>query len=168
MSTVAEQLRQAREAKNLTIQQVAEATKIRSDHIEALEKGDFDVFPAPVYIRGFVRTYAGHLKLDVPTVLQELNGELAKTERHHEPPPLTPKSKGPLNWMMYQLSRINWRITLTLIIGGLILLFAVLGWRAWVTHKTRDPLAGLGPGAYQPKKSDGEYLPIPTPKPLKK
>src|SRR5712664_3601126 len=64
MSTVAEQLHLAREAKSLTVHQVAEVTKIRSDHIRALEEGNFDVFSAPVYIRGFIRTYATLLKLD--------------------------------------------------------------------------------------------------------
>ena len=44
MSTVAEQLRQAREAQKLTIQELAEITKIRSDHIRALEEGNFNVF----------------------------------------------------------------------------------------------------------------------------
>ncbi len=58
MSTVAEQLRQAREARNLTEQQIVEITKIRTDHLRALEEGNFDVFSAPVYIRGFVRSYA--------------------------------------------------------------------------------------------------------------
>ena len=42
MSTVAEQLRTAREAKNLTVQQVADVTKIRTDHVRALEEGDFN------------------------------------------------------------------------------------------------------------------------------
>ena len=36
MSAVAEQLRQAREARNLTVQQVVEITKIRTDHLRAL------------------------------------------------------------------------------------------------------------------------------------
>ena len=48
MSTVAEQLRQAREARNLTVQQVAEITKIRTDHVRAVEEGNYDVFSAPV------------------------------------------------------------------------------------------------------------------------
>jgi cytoskeletal protein RodZ len=43
MSTVAEQLRQAREAQNLSVYQVAEITKIRTDHIRALDEGNFDV-----------------------------------------------------------------------------------------------------------------------------
>src|SRR6266404_9003813 len=69
MSTVAEQLHLAREAKNLTVHQVAEVTKIRTDHIRALEEGNFNIFSAPVYIKGFVRTYATLLKLDVAEVM---------------------------------------------------------------------------------------------------
>ena len=72
MPTVADQLHEAREARKLTIEQVAEVTKIRSDHVRALEEGNFNVFSAPVYIRGFVRSYAGALKLDVREILGEL------------------------------------------------------------------------------------------------
>src|ERR1700735_668504 len=80
MSTVAEQLHLAREAQSLTVNQVAEVTKIRGDHIRALEEGNFNVFSAPVYIRGFVRTYAGLLKLDVPAIMSALEIELGGTE----------------------------------------------------------------------------------------
>ena len=72
MPTVAEQLRAGREASKLDIYQVAEITKIRTDHLRALEAGDYDQFAAPVYIRGFVRTYAGLLKLDVAKVMADL------------------------------------------------------------------------------------------------
>jgi len=78
MSTVAEQLRKGREAQNLSVQQLAEITKIRSDHIRALEEGNFDVFSAPVYIRGFVRTCSTLLKLNVPQVMAALDEELCE------------------------------------------------------------------------------------------
>ena len=78
MSTVAEQLRSARKAKNLTVQQVAEATKIRTDHIDALERGDFSVFSAPIYIRGSVKNYATTLKLDLPVIMATLEAECAR------------------------------------------------------------------------------------------
>src|SRR3954465_1978360 len=103
MSTVAEQLRQAREAQKLTIQELAEVTKIRSDHIRALEEGNFNVFSAPVYIRGFVRTYANLLKLDVAEVMSALDSELKKTDKFHEPPPLTDQEKGALDFVTLQL-----------------------------------------------------------------
>src|SRR5215467_11453204 len=80
MSTVAEQLRAAREAQKLTVQELAEITKIRTDHIRALEEGNFNVFSAPVYIRGFVRTCSTLLKLDVPQVMSTLERELGQTE----------------------------------------------------------------------------------------
>ena len=72
MSTVAEQLRAAREAKKLTVQQVADATKMRTDHVRALEEGKFNVFSAPVYIRGSVKIYAKLLKLDEAPLLAAL------------------------------------------------------------------------------------------------
>ena len=73
MSTVAEQLRAAREANKLTVEQVADMTKIRTDHVRALEEGNFSVFSAPVYIRGSVKNYATRLKLDVSAIMAELD-----------------------------------------------------------------------------------------------
>lgn len=152
MSTVAEQLRQAREAKNLTVYQVADVTKIRTDHVRALEDGNYEVFSAPVYIRGFVRSYAGLLKLDVPAVMQLLDTELAKSTRHHEHPPLVQRRRTLLDVVMYQLSKVNWRIAIPLLVVGVILLGGIWGYRIWRIHRDRDPLAGLGPGLYQPPK----------------
>src|SRR5512137_501501 len=109
MSTVADQLRQAREAKHLTVQQVAELTKIRTDHIRALEEGNFEMFSAPVYIRGFVRACASVVKLDVPQIMAALDAELGQTEKFREPPALSPAPHGPLDFLMLQLSKVNWR-----------------------------------------------------------
>ena len=81
MSEVGEQLQAAREALKLTIQQVADATKIRTDHIRALEEGHYEVFSAPVYIRGFVRIYATQLKLNMPQIMSALDAELRRTEK---------------------------------------------------------------------------------------
>src|SRR5437867_301757 len=94
MTTVAEQLRSAREARGLTVHQVAEITKIRTDHLRALEEGNYEVFSAPVYIRGFVRAYASLLKLDVPMLMTTLDAELGRTERFDEPPPLSDEPRG--------------------------------------------------------------------------
>ena len=64
MPSVPDRLREAREALGLDVYQVADITKIRTDHIRALEEGRFDAFAAPVYVRGFIRTYARLLRLD--------------------------------------------------------------------------------------------------------
>jgi len=165
MSTVAEQLRAAREAQNLTVYQVAEITKIRTDHIRALDDGNYDVFPAPVYIRGSVRSYAKALKLDVPKVMESLNSELSKTEKHHENPPLTKQPKSIVDILMFQLSKVNWRVALPLV-GGLILILAAVGiYRMWNSHKAKDPLANVPPAVYQPQRNNsGNTLPVPAPR----
>jgi cytoskeletal protein RodZ len=163
MTTVAEQLQVAREAKTLSIYQVAEVTKIRTDHIRALEEGNFDAFSAPVYIRGFVRTYATLLKLDVTQVMSALDAELSKTEKFHEPPPLTEQPRGALDFLTLQLSKVNWRVAVVVLAG--IVLVAVIygGISSWRHHQKADPLANLNPGVYKPAPStSGETLPLPA------
>ena len=160
MPSVAEHLRRGREAARLTNHEVADATKMRSDHVLALEEGNYDVFAAPVYIRGFVRSYALLVKIDVTEVMAELDKELAQSDKHHEPPPLGPQARGLLDSMMYQLSKVNWAIAAPILSIILVFVLSVWGFRAWKTHQARDPLAKLGPGLYQPAKT-ADTLPLP-------
>lgn len=160
MSSVAEQLHTAREAKNLTVHQVAEVTKIRTDHIRALEEGNFNAFSAPVYIRGFVRTYAGLLKLDVPRVMTALDQELGATEKFREPPPLTDQPRNALDFITLQLSKVNWRIA-SVVIGVLVLLLIIYSIARSSRHKDVNPVADLPPAVYQPAPA-GDTLPLPA------
>jgi len=163
MSTVAEQLRQAREAKNLTAQQVVEITKIRTDHLRALEEGNYDVFSAPVYIRGFVRTYSALLKLDVPQIMAALEAELSQTTKFAEPPPLAGHPRGVLDFLMLQLSKLDWRKGL---IGLGVVVALVMAFSAWLAWRRHDPLRGLKPGVYQSTQGvSGDTLPLPAPAP---
>jgi cytoskeletal protein RodZ len=160
MPTVAEQLRAAREAKMLTVQQVADATKIRTDHIRALEDGNFSAFSAPIYIRGSVKNYATMLKLDVPQITAALDAELKGTKKFSEPPPLVEASRSPLDQMMFLLSKVDVRMAL---VGGgvlaIVLVVMLAGW-AWRHHGKSTPAPNLPPAVYQPASS-GSTLPIP-------
>ena len=160
MPTVAELLREAREEQKLNIYQVAEITKIKTDHIRALEAGQYDAFSAPVYIRGFVRTYAKALRLDVAQVSSALDAELARTERFSGPPPLEDRPRGALDFFMLQLSKLNWRFVGTLLGVGIVLLVLFTSLRGCGGRKS-DPLKNLGPGLYQPTNATGELLPLP-------
>jgi len=167
MPTVAEQRRTAREAHGLTVYQIAEITKIKTDHVRALEEGNYNAFSAPVYIRGFVRTCANLLKLDVPAMMAALEAELSQTEKFHEPPPLSNRPGGFLDVVMLQLSKVNWRVALPSLGLALALLVLILGYRVWRSQKAKDPLRGLGPGLYEQKQA-GETLPLPPASPAKK
>jgi cytoskeletal protein RodZ len=165
MSAVSDQLRQARETQKLTVQQVAEVTKIRTDHLLALEEGNFDVFSAPVYIKGFVRSYATLLKLDVPKTMAALEAELGQSKKFSEPPPLSGPPRGVLDFIMLQLSKVDWRkgvIALAVLATFVVVISIVLIWRH---NRTSDPLKGLKPGVYHSTQHvSGETLPLPAPK----
>ena len=165
MSTVAEQLRRARQAQNLTLQHVGETTKIRTDHLRALEEGNLNVFPAAVYIRGFVRTYATLLKLDVPQIMATLETELAGNKRFAEAVGGAQPPRGFLDFLMLQLSKLDWRKGLAALIGCVLLLVFGLGYLVFRHQRSADPLKDLKPGLYRSTQSlSGETLPMPAPK----
>ena len=64
MESIGEFFKQVREAKGLTIDEVASKTRIRTDFVKALEDGNFAKLPDQVFARGFVRSYARSLGLD--------------------------------------------------------------------------------------------------------
>jgi cytoskeletal protein RodZ len=159
MPTVAEQLRAAREAKKLTIEQVAESTKIRTDHVRALEDGNYNVFSAPIYIRGSVKNCAMLFKMDVPKIMADLDRELKGTANFSEPPPLVEQTKSPVDHLMYGLSKLNWKVgAWAAFVVGIIVIFILA--RAAMHHlhgHSRPP--NVPPAVYQPSDS-GETLPL--------
>ena len=64
MFAIGSSLKDARLRKGLDLAAAAEATKIRSRHLQALEDEQFDVLPGQTYVRGFLKTYADFLGLD--------------------------------------------------------------------------------------------------------
>ncbi len=71
MSTLGETLREAREAKGATTSQAAASTRIKVQHIEAMERTDFSGIAAPAYAKGFIKLYAEYLGLDPDPLIQE-------------------------------------------------------------------------------------------------
>lgn len=57
-------LKEIREYKNVTIERMAEMTRISKTHINAMENEDLPKLPAEVYVRGYVYQYAKVLKLN--------------------------------------------------------------------------------------------------------
>ena len=69
MPSFGEQLRQARESQNITLQEIAATTKISSRALQALESEQFDQLPGGIFNKGFVRAYARYVGLDEEKML---------------------------------------------------------------------------------------------------
>ncbi len=76
--------------RGLSIDQVAASTRIRAEHLRAIEADQFESLPAAVYAKGYVRTYATYLGLDAEELVALLPNDrsrpslalgLEKTER---------------------------------------------------------------------------------------
>ncbi len=74
--TVGSRLRRAREAKGLTLEQVAAQTRIPQRHLETIEQGDFSRLPGRTYAVGFSRTYAKTVGLDEDDIVARVRAEL--------------------------------------------------------------------------------------------
>jgi cytoskeletal protein RodZ len=57
MSSVGAYLRQLREARGVSLEEIARTTRVNAAYLTALEADDFSVLPPPVFARGFIRAY---------------------------------------------------------------------------------------------------------------
>jgi cytoskeletal protein RodZ len=70
------QLRKEREARGLSLEQVAAETRIPQRHLVAIEEDDFSKLPGRTYAVGFTRTYAKMLGFDQDEAAAMVRGEL--------------------------------------------------------------------------------------------
>jgi len=85
MPALGEEFRSAREARGLTLSNVAEQIYIRSVYLNAIEHEDWAAIGAPVYVRGFIRTYARFLGLEPESAVERFN-QTVPQERPHPTP----------------------------------------------------------------------------------
>ncbi|SDS29400.1 helix-turn-helix domain-containing protein [Opitutus sp. GAS368] len=71
MQTIGEKLEEARKRKGISIREAAESTKIRGDYLQKFEANSFDVDLPPLYIRGFLRSYARYLDLEPDRIVSD-------------------------------------------------------------------------------------------------
>lgn len=97
--TIGQRLQQARLARRLSLEQVAEDTRIRLPYLQALEADDYSALPSAVHGRGFLRNYATYLGLDFAELLalqatsqqpEEIRGPLPRLGAASPPVPVAP------------------------------------------------------------------------------
>lgn len=97
MASFGEELRRERELRDISLKEIAEATKISIKFLEALEQNHFDLLPGGIFNRGFIRAYARFIGVDgeemVNAYLHEVShrqahqGHVGRAENPAAPPP---------------------------------------------------------------------------------
>jgi len=126
--TVGAKLQAERKKKDLSIEDVEEATKVRAKYLTAIESGSWNEFPSRVYVYGFVKRYATYLQLDSKKVLDDFRSEFGA---------------GRVNFISKKTSNALDRIIITprfLIISFVVVLVALLlGYIVVSTEKISRP-----------------------------
>ena len=87
--TLGEKLQQAREARGITISEVAEQTRISPLYIECIENNDYRTLPGGIFNKGFVKSYAKYVGLDEQEVLHDYANLLANQDNRIADEPKT-------------------------------------------------------------------------------
>ena len=72
-ATFGPRLRQERERQQISLQAIAESTKISRSLLEALERDDVSRWPTGIFRRAFVRSYAQAIGLDADEIVREFS-----------------------------------------------------------------------------------------------
>lgn len=151
MPALGEEFRSAREARGLTLSDVAEQIHIRSVYLNAIENEDWTAIGAPVYVRGFIRTYARFLGLDAEAAVAQFN-RTVPAERTVVPSAVTADDRpgrGPSIWVL---------------LGGAVavLLVGFVGYEYWMYAQGTAPIAAVTAGSPQPSRgAAGSESPAP-------
>ncbi len=116
MRTVGQVLKEEREKRLYTLEEIEKATKIRRELLEALEAGLYTKLPPPTFVQGFIKSYGKFLKLDPEKLLAIFRREFS--ERVH-PPRILETFSNPIDKKKFKLTPAR-------ALGGLILSLVII------------------------------------------
>lgn len=81
---IGERLKEAREAKQLSLDRIQEITKIQKRYLLAIEEGNFNVLPGKFYARAFIKEYAIAVGLNPDELLEHYKVDIPSTEEEEQ------------------------------------------------------------------------------------
>ncbi len=126
MDSVGQRLRAAREAKGLSIEDLASSTRIPTRHLQSLEESEWGRLPAPTYSVGFAKNYATAVGLDKAEIADQLRAEMGSELPAHYTTATTENFE-PLEG--------NRSMPKGIVIGALVALVAIALLLTWLSNR---------------------------------
>ncbi|WP_340640608.1 cell shape determination protein RodZ [Bacillus atrophaeus] len=79
MTELGIRLKEAREEKAMSLDDLQAATKIQKRYLTALEEGNYDIIPGSFYVRAFIKQYAEAVGLDSDQLCEEFKKDIPNT-----------------------------------------------------------------------------------------
>lgn len=122
MRTVGQVLKEEREKKFYTLDEIEKATKIRKSLLQALEAGQYSKLPPLTFIQGFIKNYGKFLGLDQEKLLAIFRREFAEGKH---PPRVLETFSNPVDDKRFKLTPAR---ALGSVVLGLVVVFFIYLW----------------------------------------
>ncbi|MEK7616986.1 MAG: helix-turn-helix domain-containing protein [Patescibacteria group bacterium] len=126
MKTVGQHLKEERERKFYTLDEIEKITKIRKELLEALEAGQYDKLPPPTFVQGFIKNYGKFLNLNTEKLLALFRREFSDAKF---PPRILESFSNPVSQNKFRLTPP--KLLGTVVLGMIIAFFIYL----WFEYK---------------------------------
>ncbi len=147
-------LKDARRRLGMDIKEAEERTKIRTRYLRALEAEDWEVLPAPAYVRGFLRTYGQILGLDGEALADRYRRSWEEPAAAATPEPVLSNRRAPGT---RPPSRSGWIVAIGAGVVVLLAILAVIGLTGGGDEKpARVKPVGKAKGNGKVNKRDGQ------------
>jgi len=153
VSGIGEQLRQERLRQGLSLDELAQRTRISLRSLESIEADAFDRLPGLIFARNFVRLYATELKLDPEALL----ASLPRVDVEAAPLPNPPARSGRSTWdprLTAALASVLWLVTASAAGTG-----AWYYWNHYARHSLTTVSAAPAPKASPPAVQTAAQVP---------
>jgi cytoskeleton protein RodZ len=144
-----EELRRERIIRDISLEEISQATKISLRLLKALEESNVRILPAPTFTRGFIRAYARHLGIDPE---EKVNAYLADLASDSQEPALPKKARPRSRFFRGR------RSTAGTIVGGVIAVLVVLGMIASPDRRLKLARVARGERLVAPPKASPVVL----------
>ncbi|RXZ77900.1 helix-turn-helix domain-containing protein [Paenibacillaceae bacterium] len=120
MTELGELLKQARNDKEMSLDDIQDMTKIRKRYLEAIEEGNYKVLPGSFYVRAFVKTYAETVGLDADEVLRLYNKDMPALPAEPVSEPMMKPRRGSARasdrWSKWGFTILMWAFFILIIV----------------------------------------------------
>lgn len=149
--TVGQRLREAREAKGISVEDIAAQTRIPTRHLTSLEESDWDKLPAATYSIGFAKNYASAVGLDRNEIGDQLRAEMGGTRPAYAQPEV------------YEAADPARTMPKGLVFGALALLALFVLAFTWLNNRSLEADEPVAEAANEAAPVTNEVAPPPAP-----
>jgi transcriptional regulator with XRE-family HTH domain len=153
------QLRRAREARNLTLREISDQTRITRRHLEAIEADDYRQLPGGIFNRSFVKAFARAVSFDEKRAMDLYARQLRERGENPDEPATTPHRS-----RVYTDGDVGRSPALTFALSALLVGILCLGiYALWRAYEKRYGGASNDANAAAQKAAGQPAAPTPAP-----